>query len=67
MANPQAGDKCANAMQQCASRCASPNLSVMPANAGIEYSKAPRLNHDARGLQDHPLEPVTGLAGSRTR
>src|SRR5437879_10468475 len=66
MANPCTGDKCANATA--AMRARARRRAVMPRGMrGIQYSEALRRNHNGRGLPDHTLEPVIGLAGGETR
>src|ERR1700738_394980 len=48
---------CSNACPSAASCRHAPRM------RGIQYSEALRLNRNGRGLPDHPLEPVIGLAG----
>src|SRR5262245_20542797 len=39
----------------------------MPAQAGIQYTRDRNEILHSRGILDHPLEPVLGLAASQTR
>jgi hypothetical protein len=56
MANPGMANNAPARMQQCAvgERALPTSRTVMPAEAGIQYSEAPRLDHKGRGLRDHP-------------
>src|ERR1700737_305528 len=54
MANPCTGDKCANATAAMRARVRPMSCRHAQRKRGIQYHEALRLNHDQRGLLDHP-------------